>query len=340
MRLFVVLLLLTAACSAEEPLASTTTIGEDQTTTSSLQPTTTSTVATTTTSAPTTTTSTLTVEIPDAVGVVTVIDGHPAATGGVAADSLGNVYFSDMGPAPARLGNRIFKLSPDGKVTLHARSDQIRGASGLAIDEDGTIYQSSFSSGAVFKVSPEGDVEEFANDGIVGPIGVVLAPEGGLYVADCRGGRVLSVDSGGAVEVISSDPILSCPNGLALADDGNLYVANFGDSRVVRVSLTGETEELIRLPGGNLGHITFHDGALYVATRGASQIHRVTLEGEPTPVVGTGEMGTTDGPPLEAQIDRPNGIAFTPDGALWFNQPQRPVSANNPISLRRVVFEP
>ena len=50
-------------------------------------------------------------------------------------------------------------------------------------------------------------------------------------------------------------------------------------------------------------------------------------------MVGTGEMGTVDGQPLEGQIDRPN--AFTPDGALWFNQPQRPAAANNPIALRR-----
>ncbi len=80
------------------------------------------------------------------------------------------------------------------------------------------------------------------------------------------------------------------------------------------------------------------DGNLYIADQTRNQILERRPDGTFVVVAGTGEPGATgDGSPAQqAEIDRPGGMAFAPDGTLFFadegNDRVRAISPNGVIS--------
>ena len=327
-----------AACGSDAT-ATTTTTAVIVTTTVATATTSTSVSTTTTTTipAPTTTAPVAHIEIPQGTGVLTVIPDLPAGTGGVAIDpNNGTVYIADMGAG--RTGTRVWKLTAEGGLSLFVNEPTlITGAAGNAVDADGNLYQASYNTGSILKVTPSGEVSVFVDQGISGPIGVVANPAGGIYVADCNRDAVTVVSADGEAELLARDDLLSCPNGITLDEQGNIYVANFGDGKVLKVTPDGAVSLLVELPGENNGHLAYHDGLLYVAARGANQIYTVTLEGEATLFAGSGEQGLEDGPLLEATLIFPNGVAIAPDGSVWINQPIVTNGNNRPVAVRKLV---
>ena len=67
----------------------------------------------------------------------------------------------------------------------------------LAISADGTVYTGSYQTGALWSISPEGDVREIAGArDLIGSItGLDVAPEGALYILD----RIAALEAKGAV---------------------------------------------------------------------------------------------------------------------------------------------
>ena len=252
--------------------------------------------------------------------VETVAPEIDAATGGVALDASGNLYVADIGTPPARDGSRVYRVSPEGDVTLFASDPLLLGASGNAVAPDGTLYQSAYSGGRVTSISPDGTVTTFVDDGIQGPVGIVVDPAGdGLFVADCTANTIVRVDATGNATMFAADPLMNCPNGLTIDEAGNLYVANFVNGRVLTVSPEGDVTQLAVVPGDNNGHIAYANGVLYVAARGVHQIYELTLDGDLTLFAGSGQRGLQDGFAIRATFSLPNGIAVAPDGTIYVN---------------------
>ena len=67
----------------------------------------------------------------------------------------------------------------------------------LAISADGTVYTGSYQTGALWSISPEGDVREIsgARDRIGSVTGLDVAPDGALYILD----RIAALEAKGAV---------------------------------------------------------------------------------------------------------------------------------------------
>lgn len=313
-------LIIAASCSAET---------EPTETTSTAVPAT----STTTTALVTTTTSE---SAPDGPVVTTLVPELDAATGGIALDNQGNLFVASIGLVPRRRGTRVFRVTPDGAVSLFADDERLLGASGSAVDAEGNLYQAALRAGAILRITPDGTVEPFADDGVRSPVGVVVNEEdGGLFVADCGAGAVLRISAEGEVDVVAHDPQLNCPNGITIDEVGNLYVANFGDGRVLRVTQEGAVTELAVIPGGSNGHLAYHDGTLYVVGRNAHQIFTVTLDGTVVVFAGTGERGAGDGPATQATFSLPNGIAIDADGIIFINQVAGSSgSVNSPVAVR------
>ena len=82
----------------------------------------------------------------------------------------------------------------------------------LAIRADGTIFTGSYQTGALWSISPEGDVREIAGarDLIGSVTGLDVAPDGALYILD----RIAALEAKGAV------PLALCRRraGLAVSD--------------------------------------------------------------------------------------------------------------------------
>ncbi len=306
------------ACSAEEPTATPTT-----------------TATSTTTAVPTTT-------VPESSATVsTLVAELDASTGGVSVDATGNIYVADIGPAPRRTGKRVYRITPEGAVSLLADDEQLRGPSGNTVDKDGTLYQGAYSASAIFRITPDGRVELFAKEGVSGPMGMVVDHEiGGLFAADCSANAVLHISpEGDAAELAESD-LFDCPTGLARDEAGNLYVSNFGDGSVLQVTPEGDVRQLAVVPGGNNGHLVYTDGRLYVVGRGAHQIFTVTREGEVSVLAGSGEQGVDDGPAANATFSLPNGIAVGPDGSLYVNQVASAEGSRNfPVAVRVIRLD-
>ncbi len=240
-------------------------------------------------------------------------------TGGLVVDAGGNVYSADFGAIlgnPATAGTKLYRITPDGATAVFA--DGFEGASGVAIDSEGNMYQANIRGGYVSKITADGKVRTFSSDGLQAPVGIVIDDENTLWVANCASGSIQKVTSEGKSSRFVESPLLKCPNGITLDDAHNLYTANFYDGNLVKITPNGEVSVLATLPGGNNGHVVHVDGTLFVVARAAHQIYEVSLSGETKLFAGSGQKGGKNGPRLEASFCFPNDIAVSPDGKRLF----------------------
>src|SRR5437588_10338635 len=96
-------------------------------------------------------------------------------TEGPASDGKGNVYFTDI------LGNKIYKIDPDGKVTLF--KDDTGSANGLSFGPDGRLYACQMGRNRVVAYTMDGHEETIADD-IEQVNDIAIDHEGGIYVSE------------------------------------------------------------------------------------------------------------------------------------------------------------
>jgi sugar lactone lactonase YvrE len=175
-------------------------------------------------------------------------------------------------------------------------------------DRDGNLFVTySGSRGqeapvSIFRVTPAGTREPFAS-GIVNATSMAFGPDGHLYVSSRFEGAVYRVNDDGTHEQIASDLGVAC--GLTFDDDGWLYV---GDrSGTIFRARDGKATPFATLPPSVAAfHLAMSpDGELFVSgpTLGSyDHVHRISRDGDvravPTP------------------FGRPQGLTFSPDGAL------------------------
>lgn len=273
-----------------------------------------------------------------ATTVETLVVELPSATGGLSIDGVGNIYVGDMGLAPARLGETVWQVTPDGDFSVYAEGQGLLGASGNLMLPNGTLYQSSFTGGTVSQITSDGTVTEIASEGLTGPVGITADEANNLYIADCRGRGVDKISPDGVVTPFASGGLFSCPNGITRDPAGYFYVLNFRGGNLLRISPDGlVVEEFATFPGHNGGHVIYGNGQLYVVARGANQIYTVSLAGEVTLLAGSGARGNEDGPALESSFNLLNDIVLSPDGKRLYVNQAADLSGNNIPSTIRIV---
>jgi RHS repeat-associated protein len=207
----------------------------------------------------------------------------------------------------------------DGEWVLRNRG--FSGVEGIAVDADGNIY---FTSGFVFKRTPNGEIYQIAG--------------GGPSIED----GVLAVESG-----------LARPQRLDLGPDGSLYIAEVGRDRVRRILPDGTIETVVALAADPLDVSIGPDGLLYVATGlipGVGHtIQRVDIEtgstavfagGNPSACEITGRGDGGMGPDACLILNRsathidwmPDGSLLVPEGWSGYSSKLRLVSPFGQIS--------
>jgi sugar lactone lactonase YvrE len=155
---------------------------------------------------------------------------------------------------------------------------------------------------SVFRVTPAGTREPFVS-GIVNATSMAIGPDGHLYVSSRFEGAVYRVKDDGSHEQVASDLGVAC--GLTFDADGCMYVGDRSGT-IFRVR-DGKATPFATLPPSVAAfHLAMSgDGELFVSgpTLGTyDHIHRINRDGDvrtvPTP------------------FGRPQGLAFSPDGAL------------------------
>ncbi|MCB0279814.1 MAG: hypothetical protein KDD94_09945 [Calditrichaeota bacterium] len=275
-----------------------------------------------------------------AKNVITLTPEINGGTGGLAVDDSGNIYIGDFGPDLNGGGDKVFKVSPEGNVSIFAQG--LFGASGNQFDSQGNLYQSNISASRISKITPDGQVSTFVESGLVQPVGIAIDKDDNLYVCNCGNNTIQKVTPAKVSTLFASSSLFNCPNGIALADDGNLYVANFVGGKVLRVSPGGSVSSFVTIVGSNNGHITYFEGNLYVAARGANRIYGVSLSGTIKLIAGDGSRGVKDGPALNSGFSLPNDLAFSQDGKyMYVNDAVSTTGATviNPMVLRRIELK-
>lgn len=336
--MIVALALSTAACAGSDSGDTTSTTGAAPSTTApspdtTAAPTTTVPETTTTTTAPPGLGSPEDYPVSDDYVVETVAADIDAGTGGLTLDAEGNLYTADFGYA-GHDGNTLFRVAPDGSVEPFATHDTMDQLTGTRFVADGTIYQSSYGSGYVYRIDPDGEVE-VVTDQMNGPTAIVLTDDGRLLVLDCNLNAVYQVFDDGSVEIFAGgiSEGMRCPNGMTQDAEGNLYVVNYNHGQLMKISPDGsELSVLHSFPAGN-AHVVYHDGKLFITGRETNRIYRYDLAtGDADVIAGTGEAALVDGPGPEASFGPPNAIVVDGEGNIYFNHGSE--SGLNPTAIR------
>jgi len=125
------------------------------------------------------------------VGIPMAENLHPVANPAV--DAQGNIYVTLSGGRGAQTPVSVFRITRTPAGTFESRPfvREILNPTGLAFGPDGHLYISSRAEGTIYRVSPAGSVETFA-EGLGIATGIAFDPEGALYVGD-RSGTIFKI---------------------------------------------------------------------------------------------------------------------------------------------------
>lgn len=187
---------------------------------------------------------------------------------------------------------QIYRISLDGEVTELARTGGF--ILGVTLDGDGNVYACDMGHQDVRRISPEGEVEIYAEGTperpMITPNFGAFDDDGNLYLADSGGwkeenGCVYRIEPGGETYV-AGPQIRAFPNGLAFGPEQEyLYVALSVPPVVVRASVRADgsladPEPVLQMPGTVPDGLAFDaEGNLYVACYEPSYVYRLGPEG-------------------------------------------------------------
>jgi DNA-binding beta-propeller fold protein YncE len=201
---------------------------------------------------------------------------------------------------------------------------------------EGSVFISDSNNNVIRRVLLDGTIETYAGAGMLGysgddgprgaalfnrPGGIELDADGNLYVCD----RYNSV-----IRVIASP----APGGLAVPiEPYHLPLPSRGNAPTWGASGTIDTYAGSGLLGFNgngrpaLGTDLYWpqdvtvdpaNGLVYLLDWNNHRVRRVEAGGTVTTVIGSGQLGDTDGPAAEARLNHPTDLAFHPlTGELW-----------------------
>jgi sugar lactone lactonase YvrE len=237
-----------------------------------------------------------------------------AAPTGIAVDSAGNIFLSDMD------GYTIREITPGGYVRTIAGLAGHRGTAdgvgsqarfyqpaGIALDRTGNIYVADSGNSTIRKITTTGIVTTFA-----GQAGI-----------------------NGSADGLGPQARFQTPYGIVVDGAGNIYVTDVDKYTIRQITPEGVVTTLAG-QSGHLGHgsadgvgtaATFFrpagitlDGAgnLYVGDGGNGTIRKITSTGIVTTVAGrAGNFGYTDGVGSDAQFGEPVGVATDGAGTVY-----------------------
>jgi sugar lactone lactonase YvrE len=260
------------------------------------------------------------------LGVLHIYAQAPArlvSPNGVALDSQGNLYISDIGT------HQIYKLTAPGKVAVVAGTGE-PGFSG-----DG---------------GPAAKAQFFA------PHDIAFDPQGNLIVADSLNHRIRRIDKSGIVTTIAGTGVsgytgdggpaagaqLNGPQSVTFDREGALLIADTFNNVIRRIDASGTITTIAGSAPGFSGDggaslaalinlpfdaVAGPDGAVYIADGANSRIRRAGPDGKISTIAGFGQGSGSGGagysgdggPADKARLFSPTALRFDLQGALYIS---------------------
>ncbi|WP_016699241.1 SMP-30/gluconolactonase/LRE family protein [Actinoalloteichus spitiensis] len=268
---------------------------------------------------------------------------HPVA---VRFDPAGDLLVLSRGEAGI-----VTRLSRWGAGERSVVSSGIVGLDNAAFDAGGRMFVSSYASGGIAELRPDGRSRQIVPRGLSGPFGVTVDLGGGVHVGDHY--RLASLEDGGTVttrELLPFTHALTCdtrgvlhltsefgelrtydpgtgadrtrveglvtPVGVAARDDGTVLVAESGGGRVVVVDQRDTVTVLVDGLDRPVDVAVDRQGRCYVTDEAAGVLHRVD-DGVAVPVAEGLDLpqglAVRGGDLLVLEVGRRRLIAVDPD---------------------------
>jgi sugar lactone lactonase YvrE len=234
------------------------------------------------------------------IGIQIADSLHPVTNPAI--DRFGNIYTTFSGSRGQKTPVSVYKI--DHSYETKPFVTDLMNATGLAFDEEDTLYVSSRFDGVIYKVSANGNMLSWV-EGMGVATGLAFDDLGNLYVGD-RSGTIFKISPDRSIYVFTTlEPSVSAYH-LAFNSQGDLFVTGPTTSSfdtVYRVNQQGEVSPFFRGLGRPQGVAFDVDDNLYVcgSLRGRKGIVKITPEGE-----------------AELFVSGPNivGLAFAPSRAM------------------------
>jgi gluconolactonase len=212
--------------------------------------------------------------------VLTPVTGEYLFAEGPAADTQGNVYFSDIN------AGKIYRWSPDGSVVVFLNG--LDGPNGLAFDGSGNLIACEGGSGRLISINPQGQITILADqyNGIRfnEPNDLWIDSQGGIYFTDpayqspvVQDGEHVYYLTPDRSQVIRGINDLVRPNGIVGTADGKtLYVADHGAGQTFTYDINSDgslSNKRLFVSTGSDGMTLDTAGNLYLTTPNQVQFY-------------------------------------------------------------------
>lgn len=135
------------------------------------------------------------------------IDDSPW-TNDLAVSEHGTIYTTqtgEFGPDAEPDSWRVWKISPQGEISVFAQGAPLFQPNGIAIDPDGNIVVVNFGNAEVLTYSPEGTLLTTESTTQAGNDGLEIMPDGTKYICSVREGGVTRIRRGEAPVLIAEN---------------------------------------------------------------------------------------------------------------------------------------
>jgi len=206
-------------------------------------------------------------------------------------------------------------------------TEGLREATGVAVDEAGTVFVTDRVAGKVIRIEPTGRRTVVARS-LNGPVGLAFDAEGHLLVAEEQAGRILRLEANGARRPVARR--LHRPRWLATDERGTLFVAASGlkpaiglrDSRDVEedvvIAVTPDGAQSVFARGfDQVEGLAADDGVLYVAGRGGRGRNIRSVVVSAIPLLPGARSGAAAPYATHEWLVQPRGVAVDRVGALF-----------------------
>lgn len=151
----------------------------------------------------------------------------------------------------------------------------------VADDSKGNIYAGTGSDGKIFRVSPKGEAEVFAEPELQQVFALLIDKRDVLFAAGFPGGKIFSITTQGEVSEYcdtGQDSVWS----LCMRNDGTLFASTGDEGQIFKIESGGKSQLFYDSPERRiLSLLCGPDGTLYAGSETNGIIYRIDRDGHP-----------------------------------------------------------